>query len=238
MAKTKICPICGKEYESGFFKSASGGLAFGKIGMNESLHAFNCCASCSETYRDISNEEGERFAAKVTNLMRARKIRRLTEQQIATLFLKYVKQQREPAAFDINDFRALNVAHVLSDGRFFIAEADTSSTEFTARSYRKAVKKMHAFNPRHIFSRDDISMLQYRRKDSNIVGLFTTIYTYEIRLNDEKNMTFKPCIAKIFVVGRGLFVGRNASRKMRRYMEEFRAAIGSDLEITKVKKFK
>ena len=237
MAKIKTCPICGKEYKDAFFGTEeSGGLNFGKIGLRESFFAISCCSECSSRYEDIAKREGLRFASKVENLKRASR-RRLKDEDIARLFLEYVKDMQNYTPYVGEEGLPISFCYITLDGRFCVNETNTSTVDFTMKDFDKSLEKIFHFDNRYVFGKEDVTKLEYRVIDEDR-NMFSGIYTFEIRLNDEKNMTFKPCLAKFFVGVRGFGLKHKADKEMRRLLEVFKSQVGVDLPITKVRKFK
>jgi hypothetical protein len=66
--------------------------------------------------------------------------------------------------------------------------------------------------------------------------LFSIAYSFNIRLNDERVMTYKPCITRAAFIGHGFGFGyyRSAEKKLIAELEALKRIIGSDLPITKV----
>ena len=68
MAKTKQCPLCGKEYKSGFFSKEESVLIFGKQTKGDASSSVTCCSECNEKYNEIVEKIGPRFSAKIANI--------------------------------------------------------------------------------------------------------------------------------------------------------------------------
>lgn len=95
------------------------------------------------------------------------------------------------------------------------------------------------------FDKNDITRIEYKR--DNLIGLkvsswdFThEYYTYTVRFNSESTLTYKPCITRTAVLGRGFLVfgfKKAAEQELIKQLMTLRNAIGSDLPIVKVKKF-
>ena len=238
MAKKKICPICGKEYMDGFFGTEESGiLSFGKVLEREDSHMISCCRACAERYKEIAGEVGRRFAVKLNNLRKARRTR-LKEEQIGKLFVQYVRQMQTQPYYNGEEGLLLSFCHITPDGRFCATEMDTSVSDITVRGFKKSLDQILTFDRRYVFGKEDVSMLEYRLAEKEIISPFRRLHTYYIRLNDEKTMTGKPCITKFIVSGKGLLPGRAASKEMRRLMEVFRSRVGVQAPITEVKKFR
>ena len=71
-----------------------------------------------------------------------------------------------------------------------------------------------------------------------MLTLFSAVAAYDIRLNDERQMTFRPCIVRVYIHSYGLFAGVACKRKMRRQMEVFRERTGITIPPRKVDRFK
>jgi hypothetical protein len=239
MAKAKICPICGKEYHTAFFgNDESGCLAFGSLTLaREECYNISCCAACAQRFEALAKEEGQRFAAKLTNMKRARRMK-LTDETIARLFMNYLGEMAQHPVYHGEDGLPITFCSITPDGHFCMTEADTTVMNITAKNYRKDIQRFSAFDDRHVFGKEDVTRLEYRLEHENPTGLFSGIYTFEIRLNDEKDMTFRPCITRCIIASTGLLDKRKAMKEMLRKMEVFQRRVGVNLPITKVKKFK
>ena len=238
MAKTKICPICGKEYLDGFFKNDESGVLYLSEGsFKEDSYAIHCCKACHERYKEAAEINGQRFAAKITNMKKARRCR-LSDAQIAKLFVSYIEEAQNYTPYEGDDALPFTFCFTTPDGRFCVREAVRGMTYLTGKQYVKALDKLLTFNKNFVFSKEDVSMLEYRVQEEVNSTLFSTVMSFEIRLNDDKNMTFKPCVTRFYVAGKGLFPKRAAKREMRRLMEVFKEKVGVDAPITFVKKFK
>ena len=65
MAKTKQCPLCGKEYKSGFFSKEESVLIFGKQTKGDASSSVTCCSECSEKYNEIVEKSVLAFLQKL-----------------------------------------------------------------------------------------------------------------------------------------------------------------------------
>ena len=58
-----------------FGNSENGVLNFGKFFSRADAHQISCCRACADAYQDAAKAEGARFASKLNNLKKARRIR-------------------------------------------------------------------------------------------------------------------------------------------------------------------
>ena len=96
--------------------------------------------------------------------------------------------------------------------------------------------------PNAWFSKDDVTKLEYRYAGCyTLVGeAFSDAYAFEVRLNDEKEVTYKPAIFRMFFTTKGFTGGsrkKKAKIKCAEKLEEFKNIIGCDLPVVEVKKF-
>jgi hypothetical protein len=94
----------------------------------------------------------------------------------------------------------------------------------------------------YLVSRNDIDRIEYRQVGiGEPLGLFNIAYSFEIRLNDEKVITYKPCITRTALLGKGfcgIYNKISARKQMEKLLKEFKEHIGSDLPIVRVRKFR
>lgn len=233
MAKLTNCVFCNKELTKGFFSEDVERIDLGGGSLT-------CCTDCYKKYRGDAKRIRKRFGTKIENLKKAGK-RKLSENELAEMFLLYLKEEAEQIAKcgEEEPEKFVSFFGVNEKGYFSVKEQPISAvnTDVTARQMIKTIKKSDDFDS-VCFDKDDITKLEFRPTGvGDTLTLFSTAYSYEIRLNDEKVLTYKPCIAKIAVVGQGLFTRKSADKQLYKMLEVFRMCIGSDLPVTKVKKF-
>ena len=128
-------------------------------------------------------------------------------------------------------------ALVTEDGRFTVTEASNSfmHKDINAKDMAKTITKALKADP-NWFTKEDITKIEYAPNDSgSFIGLFHKAYSYTIRLNDEKVMTYRPCITRSSVLGKGFGFGyrKRAEKQLMAELILFKTLIGSDLPITR-----
>ena len=233
MAKTTHCSICGKEITTGFFSGEDYTLTVG----NENI---TCCHDCYEQYQPEAKRIRKRFEVKLNNYKKATK-QKLTEAKVLQMFLTYLAEEKEQISRCGSIDKSISGVYFKWDEKeyFAIREYDLG-TEYSAKQMVKNSKKAEDVGDVW-FSKDDITKLEYRTTlVGDSLGLFSTAFSFEIRLNDDKVLTYKPCISKMFFIGTGLFPHnqrKKAREQCRIYLEALKRAIGSDLPVVEVKKF-
>lgn len=199
-----------------------------------------CCESCHDKYRDEMKRHKERFGTKIDNLKNASK-RKLSEKELAEMYLLYTaEEQKQLAKCGAESADQYRIWFGCNDRRYFAMKelrVGAGNNDISAKQMLKTLDKTTQYDSL-CFDKDDITKLEFRQAGSgSTLSLFSTAYSYEIRLNDEKILTYKPCITKTAVVGSGLFTKKSAEKQMYNLLEMFQRAVGTDLPITKVKKF-
>lgn len=240
MAKTTTCKFCNKELTKGFFNGNANSLEVAP------LTYVTCCDACEKELRSIAKAESERFGAKLGNYKRATRTKP-DQDTIANMFITYISEMEDnagkhsfPVTGDFDGFYSIG-----RNGTFTAKEFETgfinsdTSAKFMVKSKDAAL--VEGLDMGRYFTKDDITRIEYRRVGiGDPLGLFNIAYSYEIRLNDEKTVTFKPCITRAAVLGNGflgLFCKRSAGKKIAAMLERFKTHIGSDLPIREVKRF-
>ena len=231
MAKTTNCAMCGKEIQKGFFSSESFALSVGG-------ELVTVCEDCYNHYDPLEKVHKKRFTTKL-NAMRYAAHTKPSKAEIAKLYQKYLQEAEQyapksegaEAVYIIGGF-----AKVTEDGRFSVMEAsnDLLGSDIGAGDM---VKTLDASGKAEEiwFTKDDITKIEFAYNDrGDFLGFFNKAYSYTIRLNDEKVMTYRPAITRAAALGKGFFLGyrKNADKVMVENLEEFRRAIGSTLPIT------
>lgn len=234
MAKTIKCKFCGKELTSGFFKGEEKYLDIAGI---ESLV---CCEECYNKHYEDARRLGKRFAIKVENYKKSTK-KKVDEETLKKMFLTYVEEEKEQIARCGKGSSYANAGYFACDdnGLFAVKEFELG-LDVSAKQMVKSGKKAEKVGEVR-FSKDDITKLEYRTSSvGSSLGLFTTAHSFEVRFNDEKVLTYKPCITRMFFVGKGLFPHnqrKNAKQQCAAALEILKKAIGSDIPVVEVKKF-
>ena len=235
MAKTTNCAFCGKEITKGFFTGDDRTVDTGG-------GSITCCEDCYKLYHADEKKHRTRFGTKIENWKKASK-RKPSQKELADMYVRYLKEEAEQSAkCGIQIMNATLGCFVLGDnGCFAVREKRIGSNSISAKEMIKTLDKAVDLESFY-FDKDDITKLEFKRTGiGDPLTLFSTAFSYEIRLNDEKVLTYKPCMAEMAVIGSGIglyiFKRKSADKKMYKFLEDFRQVIGSDLPITKVKKF-
>jgi hypothetical protein len=231
MAKTTNCVFCGKELTKGLFNGNVERLEIGKT------FGLTCCADCLAKYKEIAEGQGERFNIKLENYKRSTG-KKLSEQEIANLFVDYVQEYNNHSSGELKllgDFS--HFFHYNQNGEFSVHEFGLGffKSDVSAKDMVKS-KAMAALPDFNAFTKDDITKIEYAKVGiGDPLGLFTIAYSFNIRLNDEYTLTYKPGITRAAFIGHGFGFGyyRSAEKKLLRELENFKRIIGSDLPIVK-----
>ena len=236
MEKTINCPFCGKAITAGIFSSESNYIMI-------SLHSIECCNECAEKYEKEVKRITGRFETKLDNYKKATK-KKPDNHTLAKFLLRYLEEEKEQIARCgmITETDKADVGYFAwnKEKSYFAMREFGSGSDDTAGQMAKNIKK--AENVGKVwFNKDDITKLEYR---TTLIGdpidFFSTAYSFEIRFNDEKVMTYKPCISKVAFIGVALFPHtqkKKAKQQCVEFLTLLKTAIGSDLPIVEVKKF-
>lgn len=158
---------------------------------------------------------------------------------------------QEPAAFitwsrqiarcgKIDTYTDLGYFVVNEENKCFAIREFELGSDVTAGQMVKSLKKSEETGDVW-FSKDDVTRLEYRTTFvGESLGLFSSAYSFEIRLNGEKVITYKPCITKAAFIGKGLFPHsqkKKAKEQCRGLLVLLKETIGADLPVVEVKKF-
>ncbi len=237
MAKTTHCAFCGKETIRGFLKGNTYDLFELKSGIN-----IYCCEECFNQYGPSAQRVAKRFTTKYETIKKITK-KNYSEKEIADMLLLYLKEEESQA----NKFGpqtldcALNFFTFNKAGFFSVREYGKGflNRDIRAIDMLKSVEKAQGDTDCFWFDKNDITKIEYAQDGSgSFVGFFKQVFSYAIRLNDEKVMTYKPCITRAFSYGGGFLFGykKAAEKRLLGILNEFKKEIGSDLPIVKVKK--
>lgn len=234
MAKTTNCAFCGKELKKGFFMGEDTLL----VGKELTL---TCCRDCCAEQEELFRVFEPRFSVKLANLKYATK-QKFSQAEIAQMYLRYKeeglakeKQNLEHPMETLKGFYAYN-----QDGYFTMREFGFGflREDVGAKDMVKSCKQAR-WTESCGFTKNDITKIEYVRcGGGSKLGAFSEAFSYAIRLNDETNLTYRPCIGRMTVVGHGLLFGhrRSAERQIVALLEEFKRHIGSTLNIIRGKK--
>jgi len=236
MAKTGICPICGKEIIYGIL---NGNVEELKLTADDYL---DCCGDCKKEYKEIVKAAKPKFEAKLHNYKRRNK-GKLDNDTLGKLFMTYLNEatlQMEKNSGQVPDNQRCFYVYN-KDGYFNVREwklgflnKDISVTDMV----KSTIKNSNTDGM--MFTKDDITRIEFRRdKFPSSAGLFKYVASYDIRLNDESVMTAKPCITRIAIVTTATMfnAGSALDKKMTEILNDFKKVIGSDLPVVKVNKF-
>ncbi len=234
MSKVTSCAFCGKPITKGFLSGDATSLSFS---LDVSV---TCCEECEKKYSNELYYSHDRFAKKIYNYQKKAKVK-LTDRQIARYFLQYtndINKHNEKTAFEATpEFYAFY--NYDEKGRFSVEEFQLGFRSRDIKIDDMAISKIENYTAiDNVFDKNDITKIAYRRKRlGDIRGLFSAAYTYDIILNDETVFTYKPCVTRYAVIGRGLpylwFL--SADKQVKKALEQFKETIGSDLPIERAK---
>lgn len=234
MAKMIKCKFCGKELKTGIFS----GNAF-YLSMGEDI-SVPCCEECYKQYSLGSKEEEKRFKAKIENYKKSNGKRKLTEAEQEALYTTYYNEMKgykaKSAGVILN---SLGYFKVNDDGFFSVAEFALGSVS-SAKEIANAIDKV-ADDAIGIFDKDDISFLQYRLTDklgTDTGKAMTTAYVFEVRLNDPRSMTYKPCVTYMVATGTAFLPHKRkeqAEESVISTLNVLKRATGATAQIVKIK---
>lgn len=233
MAKTTTCAFCGKEVTTGIF----GGDA---MTLTVDFHDAICCQDCYEQYRKDVNRIKKRLKVKLENYVIATGNRKLDSKFVADVILRYLAEEKEQIARCGTISNATDMGYYVVDrekGYFAMREFERGSditTGQTVRNMKRAEDVGEVW-----FSKEDVTRMEYTTTlAGDILNLFSTAYTFEIRFNDEKNITYKPCITRLTFVGKGFFPHnqkQNAKDQCAAVLKNLKDIIGADVPVVYVK---
>ena len=236
MAKTTTCAFCGKEITKGLFSSDSQLLALG------GFETLDVCEDCKKHYEVVESQVKNRFGPKLMNYMRTNKIKKNDQHEIAKLYDQYVRAEAENVlAYSSVEFKCFRDFYCHDqNGHFTVKEFANGilGKDIGAGQMVKTVEKSKKTND-GVFTKDDITKIEFAKNSTGtFLGPFRQAFSFSIRLNDETEIQYNPCITRSVVIGYGFLFGyrRSAEKKLIKELEGFKKAIGSDLPIVKVKK--
>ncbi len=242
MSKTVNCQFCGKELTEKFL----GGDAYVfSIGTHYNI---TCCEECLNKYQDaLTKKEKKRLELKLDNYKYSTKDKLKDPAQLVNFINSYIAEKQHfentrenPIAVPFKNFYGL-------DGQnFWVEEFKLGWIEesTTLKDMVKVRKKSSSEMTTTFFTKDDITKIEYRIAHTAPVSLlmpFTHICSVDIRLNDEKNPSYRPSITRLAFSYKTLPVfleKKSAIKNTEKILNEFKYDIGSNLPIVKVKKFK
>lgn len=233
MAKIKHCAFCGKEVTMGLFKKTGHPLY-----LSPGLEIL-CCQECSEKYEEEALRIGERFMIKVFNYQEATHTK-LDVNQVKDFFFRYLEEERQAIARGGEVENYYDGPFYVTDGagHFAIKEA-TLYGDLNIDDMIDSLKNMDDVCPVW-FSKDDITQLEYRMGIRETSGVFSSVFSFDIRLNDEKQLSFKPCIARAIFKGTSILGSekKKAREECIAALQQFNAALGANFPIVEVKEFR
>ena len=236
MAKKANCAFCGKELTKGIFKGEDMVLDCGGGTY------LTCCEECYAKYEGLEKVRKNRFGIKLNNLKNAKKIKKLAESDIAKMYLTYIDEEHKQAhkCCDEIPYEGVGIFTLSQNGCFSVREFATgfANSDIGAKQMIKSLDKSQNTDCM-FFDKNDITRIEYAKVGmADPLGLFAQAYSFAIRLNDETVITYKPCITRTAMLGRGFIFGyqRSAEAKLKDQLEYFKKKIGSDLPVVKVKK--
>lgn len=202
-------------------------------------HLHSCCEDCYNHYNPMVKKHKKRFAIKLDSYRYATKSKPTAAEEIK-MFAAYVAEANAYAPKQLDAEAVTSVgafALITSDGRFTVTEASNSflKSDVDFHDQIKTVTKALKAEP-NWFTKDDITMIEYASNGMGVVADSNhQVYSYTIRLNDEKTLTYRPCITRSSVLGKGtVFNSRDdAEKNLLAELILFKTLIGSDLPITR-----
>lgn len=235
MAKTTKCAFCGKELTTGFWNGDAQSVY---VGFEQAI----CCEECREKYEKAVKAAEKRLKIKIANYKTATKTKKLTSEQVAGMIKKYLAEEAEQIARcgKITRYTDLGYFVVDEERKLFAIREFELGSDLSAGQMIKSMKKSEDAGEVW-FSAEDITRMEYRTTFvGESLGLFATAFSFEIRLNDEKVITYKPCISRAAFVGKGLFPHsqkKKAKEQCRGMLLLLKETIGADVAVSEVKKF-
>lgn len=235
MAKMINCPFCGKEIKKGLFSAEQAILSLGKG------FSVDCCNECYEKYKDFEKADKGRFGIKLNNMKKVTKIK-LKNDEIAKLYAQYMNDYEQRVirgAFKTPHSRYACFC-LAEDGYFSMRETSLAfeDEDITPKEMIKSLKKAENTDCLY-FTKDDITKIEYAKVGiGSFLGLTHKAYSFNIRINDEKIVTYKPCISRTAMLGRGFMFGyqKSAEKELMKHINKFKQHVGCDLPVVKVKK--
>lgn len=234
MAKIKTCVFCNKQMEGGFFTNDAQSLTLGNVEVT-------CCPDCHQRYHKDAKNARKRMSVKMENYRKSTR-QKPDEQMAADFFLAYVRQEQERLERfgPVGKYETAGYFAYEPIQKLFAVHEFPLGGESTLSQTKKDFKKLDDVG-KVWYSKEDVTKLEFRKAfGSNHTGFFSTACAFEVRFNDEKVLSEKPCIARMPFVGAGLFPHtqkKKAKLQCIAMLKILREAIGSDLEVREVKKF-
>lgn len=233
MAKMVRCSLCGKEIKKAFFGGEDELLDVGDTMLT-------CCKECYDKYAKDQKLHAKRFGAKLRSYKLKNKKKKLTDNEIANMYAAYRQEGLQYEANEPSEDRMMIIGgsiKMTADGMFSAMEfsndflhSDVNIKEIL-KSAKKATKEQEIW-----FTKDDITKIEYVSTGmGEFNGLFQKVYSYTIRFNDESQITYRPGITRVGVIGKGFAFGyrKRAEKKLLEDLALFKMTIGSDLPIVR-----
>ncbi len=242
MGKKIICPFCKKELKKGLFSNE---IDF--IELYDECHIIECCSQCAIDYaemvRNYVDDQYFRFQTKYENGWLD--FETDDNYQLLCKYIYEYKLYKEKRSSQISE-KKKDFYHYNSDGYFWVEETEKSADPTLYDNYSNFNAALHYDeNVCFAFNKSDISRIEFT-VDPIVTGAIyeagTDIFRFLIRFNDEKVMTYKPCLVEAAIRVPHAVFARNKSKKaaieeMHRKLVEFKHNIGSDLPINYLEKF-
>lgn len=231
--KVSTCAFCGAPITTGMFGGSS-------WDVNVGLETMHLCINCYNQINPYIEKNKKRLEHKIENMRKSTRAR-LSGEDVANLVKQYMQEEQyyttrygTVKSLERNGFFRHN-----GYGLFSVAEAPLDgvySWDTMTESNQRNVYEEDRW-----FSREDITCIEYccTTKMGITSEDMPTYYSFDIRLNDQRYFTYRPCICNVCIQGDGLFNGRRKAEDQLLYMlEGFKRVIGSDLPIIKHDKFR
>lgn len=235
MAKITTCAFCGKELTKTFFGGTAEELT---VADDASL---TCCEECRRKYKTVAKQHRARFSVKLANYKWVNRAKP-TPDQIAAMYRRYLAEYEtyKPRFADTSCAYRGWFFKINESGCFGLNEKKLGFLSSNISRDDKIKAYVKDGIDECPFTRDDISCIEFRLTDGSFNGLFHQMYSLEIRLNKAEELTYRPTFAITVVESKMCLLGfrRSARKEAIKLLEDFKAAIGSDLPIVEVKRFR
>lgn len=258
MAKTVNCAFCGKEMKAGFlgiFGSECEHLHLGDMSLI-------CCDACYAKYRAFAEREGKRIGAKLENMCyNSDELFRKTsmsQKKMAELFLDYMELScayttdetycgffivAEPTKNSpVNTFLAeeAQIESYESEETFLNKCKDVIAEEAQRGLDAEFFGNIYQKKKPWVFTAHDISCFEYSCGSEKVMGDCIGL-PVKVKLNDFRQMTYKPCMISGMITYKSVIFNQKKYRdeKLREAMTALRATLGVEhLPMTEVSEFR
>ena len=232
--KVTKCAFCGAPITTGMFGGSSWDVTVG-------LETMHLCINCYNQINPYVEEHESRLYSKIRNYVNTAKVR-LSGEDLANLLKQYMQEEQYYSARYgvVTELEHHGFFRHNGYGLFSVAEAQLDNS-YTMAGVAASNLRNSLFTGDIWFSREDITCLEYCYSKIPITDDDGTYYySFDIRLNDPRYFTYRPCIINVCLQGgSGLFNNHRKAEDQLLYMlEAFKRVIGTNLPIVKHDKFR